>query len=254
MTKQSTLGRALRPALIKLAILSALLLTAFPAFADISKLSGDLLSVLSNPLGSANLIVQFKTAPSSLDLLQITLLGGTIQHQYSSIPAVAVNLPLAQVLTLANLLNVSFITPDRMLLSSLDYTAAAVNASTALQYGLDGSGVGVAVIDSGIYEHPDLQNASGTASRVVYRESFVPHTQNDDFGHGTHVAGIVGGNGKSSSGPHSTRLLRGIAPNANLIDLRVLYANGASNDSVVLHALDRAIQLKSKYNIRCAGR
>src|SRR5207247_1473527 len=74
--------------------------------------------------------------------------------------------------------------------------------------------------------------------------------QYDDFGHGTHVAGIVAGNGKASNVPGSTHVLRGVAPNANLLDLRVLDANGVSNDSVVISAIQQAVQLKSKYNVR----
>ncbi len=40
--------------------------------------------------------------------------------------------------------------------------------------GLDGTGVGVAVIDSGVFNHDDLQKANGTGSRIVYSESFIP--------------------------------------------------------------------------------
>ena len=63
----------------------------------------------------------------------------------------------------------------------------------------DGTGIGVAIIDSGISDHGDLHNASG-ASRVVYSQSFVAGdtTTPDKFGHGTHVAGLIGGTGASS--------------------------------------------------------
>jgi serine protease AprX len=126
------------------------------------------------------------------------------------------------VITLSNQSNVNYISLDRTVAGSLDYSAAAVNAPYAWSSNLDGSGVGVAIIDSGIYSHPDLNNRSGWGSRVIYRQSFIGGSKYDDFGHGTHVAGIVGGNGSSSSKPGSFRLLKGIAPNANLLDLRVL--------------------------------
>jgi serine protease AprX len=110
--------------------------------------------------------------------------------------------------------------------------------------------VGIAVIDSGIYSHPDLRNMWGQ-SRVVYRKSFINGgVQYDDFGHGTHVAGILAGNGNSSSMPGSLHILKGIAPNANVLDLRVLDKNGASTDSAVIAAIQQAVQLKSKYNVR----
>ena len=73
--------------------------------------------------------------------------------------------------------------------------------AAAQQYALDGTGIGVAVIDSGIADHPDLHNTAG-ASRVVYSQSFLPGVTSavDAYGHGTHVAGIVGGNGAAVAG------------------------------------------------------
>ena len=143
-----------------------------------------------------------------------------------------------------------YISLDRPLGASLDYTAAAVSAPQAWNYGLDGTGIGVAVIDSGVYNHPDLNAATGTKSRVVYRQSFIGGALNDDFGHGTHVAGIVAGNGNSSDQQGAFRTFKGIAPNANILDLRVLDQNGASSDSAVISAIQQAVQLKSKYNVR----
>ena len=65
--------------------------------------------------------------------------------------------------------------------------------------GLDGQGVTVAVIDSGISENSDLQGANG--SRVIASATFGNHPDaNDANGHGTHVAGILAGNGNSSNG------------------------------------------------------
>jgi serine protease AprX len=89
-------------------------------------------------------------------------------------------------------------------------------------------------------------------SRIVYSESFVPKVSSaaDQYGHGTHVAGIVAGNGAASTGSGYAKTFRGIAPNARLINLRVLDANGAGTDSSVISAIDGAIQLKNLYNIR----
>jgi serine protease AprX len=58
------------------------------------------------------------------------------------------------------------------------------------------------------------------------------------------------GNGASSTGSAYKVTLRGIAPNASLINLRVLDSNGVGSDSYVIAAIQRAIQLKSQYNIR----
>src|SRR5258706_5103208 len=130
-----------------------------PASGQINKLSTDLQALLANPLGLANVILQYNSAPSFLDLTQITLLGGSANAQCSNLAAVAAKLPLANILTLLLAdLNITHVSLDRPLGGTLDYSSAAVNAGAATQYGLDGTGVGIAVIDSGISPHADLMN------------------------------------------------------------------------------------------------
>jgi hypothetical protein len=72
--------------------------------------------------------------------------------------------------------------PDRPVQGLLNYSAAAVNAAVAWsQYGLDGSGIGVAVIDSGISNHLDLMSTKTGRWRVVWSQDFVdfvtPHSR-----------------------------------------------------------------------------
>jgi serine protease AprX len=147
-------------------------------------------------------------------------------------------------------IGLTYISLDRQVSMSLDYLTKAVNADIAWSYGYDGSNVGIAVIDSGIYSHPDLNQEGSTQSRVVYSESFVVNdpSVSDAYGHGTHVAGIAAGNVQNAAGYKGE--YRGIAPNANIINLRVLDANGRGNDSAVVAAIQRAIELKGQYNIR----
>ena len=68
-----------------------------------------------------------------------------------------------------------------------------------------------------------------------------PYTENaqptDDYGHGTHVAGLIAGNGIGSNGRY-----RGVAPGASLVGLKVLDANGAGRTSDVLSAIEYAVQ------------
>ncbi len=94
--------------------------------------------------------------------------------------------------------------------------------------------------------------SNGQGSRIVYSQSFVTGlTGTDLYGHGTHVAGIVGANGANSTGPGFTRTFNGMAPNVNLINLQVLDQNGSGTDSNVIAALDEAITLQEhRYNIR----
>jgi serine protease AprX len=119
--------------------------------------------------------------------------------------------------------------------------------------GLTGAGIGVAVVDSGITSwHNDLTNRSTTTypfgdQRVSAFVDFVngrtiPY---DDEGHGTHVAGIIAGNGHDSNGQKA-----GVAPDASLISLKVLDANGVGTISSIIDALDWILVNRLTYNIR----
>ncbi len=73
---------------------------------------------------------------------------------------------------------------------------------------------------------------------------------NDQYGHGTHVAGLIAGNGALSKGGQFTRTFTGVAPKAYLLNLRVLDKTGQGTDSAVIEAIEAAISLQKKYNIR----
>ncbi|MFX1601427.1 MAG: S8 family serine peptidase, partial [Promethearchaeota archaeon] len=88
----------------------------------------------------------------------------------------------------------------------------------------NGSGIKVAVIDTGIANHPDLTIINN--SNFVTDES--PLDFDDDVGHGTHVGGIIGGDGGGSSGKY-----RGIAPGVLLINARAGNASGLSDVDIV---------------------
>jgi serine protease AprX len=72
----------------------------------------------------------------------------------------------------------------------------------------------------------------------------------DGYGHGNHVSGIIAGSGKNSTGAGYDYKVRGIAPNVKLVSLRALDKSGHGNDSAVIAAIQRAIDLKATYNIR----
>src|SRR4029077_18550598 len=104
------------------------------------------------------------------------------------------------------------------------------------------------VIDSGVTSwHDDLADPAAGTQRVVQFVDFVnghPATY-DDYGHGSHVAGIIAGNGFDSSGARS-----GIAPAARLIVLKTLDASGSGRISDVIAALDYVVGHKDALNIR----
>ena len=239
------------------------LLAAALSFADGKhKLSKDLEELKSGLSGATvDVIIQFKQAPTDAQHGKVEGHGGVLKKKLDVIRGAHYSVPVKSLPALADDPDVAYISPNRPLsgtsTSTLDYTPESVNAQVAWQqWGLDGTGVGVAVIDSGVTAVGDLYwwipSNQTYGSRVVYSQNFVPGTtdSSDLYGHGTHVAGIIASQGWFSTGGNFTHTFKGIAPNANIINLRVLDQNGAGTDSSVIAAIQTAISLKSTYNIR----
>ncbi len=220
-------------------VVTALLCGSLAITASAQKIAPDLKN--ANPNSIVNVIVQRKPGASLLDGL-LNVLGAKKLLDNLLIGAETIQVAVSALNLIAASPDVIYISPDRPVSILSDHYEFAVNAPAAWNLGLNGSGVGVAVIDSGIAASADLRPA-------VYSEIF-NGTRRDGFGHGTHVAGIIAGNGASSSAPGSTNKFTGIAPGVNLVDLQVLNEMGATTDSVVIAAIARAIQLKDTYNIR----
>lgn len=100
----------------------------------------------------------------------------------------------------------------------------------------------VAVIDTGIdTTHVDLDGGKVIAWKDFVSSKTTPY---DDNGHGTHVSGIIAGEGDGNS------LYKGVAPGAALVGLKVLDKNGSGSMSAVTAAIDWAVTNKSLYNIK----
>ncbi|HTS50010.1 MAG TPA: S8 family serine peptidase, partial [Bryobacteraceae bacterium] len=212
---------------------------------------------------TVKVIVRFRPSPDQAGFKRFVARGAQHQGFFSSIRSSVFAVSAKDLDLLASDPDVETMTLDHPLRATAYDGAPDYGWMTALNLpasvgtlALDGSGVGVAVIDSGVSTvsavNPDLRGNRGSSSRVVYNESFVPGdpSASDAYGHGTHVAGLIAGDGSASSGWQSDYVVRGLAPNVNLINLRVLDANGQGSDSTVIAGIERAIQLKSKYNIR----
>ena len=230
------------------------------AYADKSKLSPELQGNQSSQ--KVQVIVQYTPGTQVnctglaglVDCLvnDIAKLGGTILAPLPLVNGVVALLDGPGIQNLSNNANVVYISSDRPLTPSLSNAAPAVNAFAAWQSGYTGAGIGVALIDSGVSSHPDLNGGFLGFSRVVWNQSFVPgnSSANDQYGHGTHVAGLIAGDGASSTGSKYSRTFEGIAPQATIINLRVLDQNGSGTDSAVISAINTAITLKPLFNIR----
>jgi serine protease AprX len=204
-----------------------------------------------DPNTNVDVIVQFDQVPSATYHQLVSKRQGKWRRTLGLVNGGAYTIPASEIADLASEPGVVYISVDHTIGATLDYTTAATNASAAWTAGWDGTGVGVAVIDSGYAPSSDFSNKSGGPSRIVYSQNFNGSGDaTDNYGHGTHVAGIIAGNGSNSICNGCTRTLKGMAPNANLIVFRVLDQNGQSSDSMVIAAINQAITLKSKYNIR----
>src|SRR6266853_5725113 len=233
------------------AVLLLVLLTASWSVAQSSKISKDLQAVPSGT--TSNVVVQYYNPPTTTDLNAAKSAGASNGKALGLVKGYRWTMSQGNVQSLINKeSNVKYVSLDRPLRGAMDLAVPAVGADIARSMGYDGTGVGVAVIDSGVNSVFDLTQAgSSKTSRILYSQNFDPsaNTTSDLYGHGTHVAGIIAGNGGSSTCGNCDVTFRGIAPNANIINLRVLDQNGSATDSTVIAAIQRAIALKSQYNI-----
>ncbi len=127
-----------------------------------------------------------------------------------------------------------------------------IGASALWDQGISGDGVGVAVIDTGMVVVKDFNGNGPKADkpRVVAQMSFTDKKDtNDKYGHGTHVAGVIGGDSWYSDKESQGKYV-GVAPASDLINLRVGDDNGTVYLSDVINAIEWVIANRVQYNIR----
>ncbi|HWJ47706.1 MAG TPA: S8 family serine peptidase, partial [Candidatus Udaeobacter sp.] len=187
----------------------------------LSRISPELSGLLSRAKqGSAKtqtvrVIVQYKQVPTTTHYSTMQGRGARLHTKLHMIKGAAFTIPASALPALEADPNVESVTIDHPLTLMDDTTDNVIGAASAWNSGFTGAGIGVAVIDSGINDsHPDLWDATHTSSRVVYHQDFTgTATSNssgghyDLYGHGTHVAGIIAGNGSLSGGQYE-----GVAP------------------------------------------
>lgn len=126
------------------------------------------------------------------------------------------------------------------------YIATPSIGSTAVQRkkGLTGKGINIAILDTGVFAHPDLTQP---VNRIIAFKDYINHRKQpyDDNGHGTHIAGDAAGNGWMSKGKY-----RGPAPEAGIVGVKVLDSNGYGYDSTIIKGIEWCITQRKRLKLR----
>ena len=206
-------------------------------------------------LDSLTVIAVADRQPTALDLLAVRATGAKAMP-YQRLPMIALSATPAQLTALVTVPHLRSLWLSHPLEAALHESVSLIQADKvwAAPIGVTGRGVGVAVLDSGIDgTHPDIhfpehtkQNVKILGDQHVFADQTftvenVPDTDTTT-GHGTHIAGIVAGDGTASSGYY-----KGVAPGADLIGV------GSADGLDMLTALagyDWVLQHKDTYHIR----
>jgi serine protease AprX len=226
---------------------------------DSAKVDASVTTVLDATGGTEAVPVIVYTQPGEGAVVDGVVPSGVETTDLDGFDAVAAYLTQDEIDALATSDSVDLIVADNPVFgfgyaSSLDITNLAIGldkVAAPTAGGPTGAGVGVAILDSGIATTSDLGS-----SRIVGWKDFVNKQKApyDDAGHGTFVAGLIAGDGTASlpldQGGYATVQFRGVAPQANIIGVKVLDSTGQGRSSSVMAGVLWAIAHKNQYNIR----
>lgn len=183
--------------------------------------------------GPKNFLVGFKSDIQTAQVNDVKKMGGQVKHQFKFMDTMLVSMPEAAAAALTKNPNVSFVEEDQVAYKTTQSTPWGITHIKANQVhatGNTGSGVKVAILDTGIdANHQDL-NVRGGAS-------FVPSEPNalvDGDGHGTHVAGTV-------AALNNTTGVLGVAYSADLYAVKVLDSSGSGTYSGIIQGIEWAV-------------
>ncbi len=206
--------------------------------------------------GTRRVIIRTRRGAKSVVRAKLQNNGGAVYGDHSSIDALAVKVGAADIAALAADPDVESISTDALVRASqlptqvpaegdpLRVSLSELKKALGIGDVLTGSNITVAVIDSGLAPGADFDGrivgfydfTNGKAGRAG--PAF------DDYGHGTHVAGLIGSAGKSA------RKYAGMATSVRFLPLKALDANGGGYTSDVIRAIEFAIANKDRFNIR----
>ncbi len=223
------------------------------------KVDSSVTTVLEATDGTVPIPVIVYTQPGGQNIVGRVVPDGVETTVLDEFDAVATYLTDQEIRKLAAYGSVDLIVVDNPVFgfdyaSSLDIKNLAIGldrVAAPAAGGPTGAGVGVAVLDSGVPTTSDLDG-----SRIVGWKDFVNQRRDpyDDAGHGTFVAGLIAGDGSASlpleAGGYAEVQFRGVAPEADIIGVKVLDETGQGRASSVMAGVLWAVANKSRHNIR----
>jgi serine protease AprX len=203
--------------------------------------------------GSVAVIVTATAGTVEAAAASVTAGGGTVGERLPLVDGFAASLPADAVDGVAASGAVQAITLDRRVeFEEVSYDETSTASKFAVNTGATrswanarlGEGVGVAVIDTGVSPMPDFEG------RLVHGPDLSGEGRTiDTYGHGTVMAGLVGGSGKDSAG-RVGGAYTGVAPKSTIIAVKAAGRNGVTDVSTMLQAMHWVSAYKDQFNIR----
>ncbi|MEX0920562.1 MAG: S8 family serine peptidase [Candidatus Pacearchaeota archaeon] len=214
--------------MLKKLVIVALVFALAVSFVSAGEVSEGLASFLETKGQSerVDLILLFNQVPGPSEISTIKSDGASVKYQYGVINGVSVSVPKNAVDRIVERPFVESAEMDYEVSLVLDESVPKIRANEVWDFNITGEGINVAVFDTGIYdEHSALS--------VDLEIDYTGEGTNDLHGHGTHVAGIVASNDEE---------YKGVAPGANLFNVKVLNQEGVGYSSDIIEGLDWALE------------
>jgi len=188
-------------------------------------------------------IIHYKTLLGNVEK-KLASYKGSLIRVIPSIDCVSANLTEHAISRLVEYPEVDYITFDNYAFLCGSSILSANGIALNERYKLTGKGVGIGLIDSGTYPHPDLIHPANRIRNFLDLVNDVKYPY-DDNGHGTFISGILSGNGRSSKG-----MYKGVAIDSHIFSIKAFNSIGKAYVSDILYGLEVLLNSFKEYNLR----